>query len=241
MPCQECPFHGSVDASEWNSFLTGDSPIPCQVLKNTNIVTSNSDYKYLQDNSTYICGECGHGFSNMIDYNYHQDMGVHDDLTAEDKVKLVWTEDCQNIKDSLTTVTLQHLDTTSVTKMRRGWALKRQRQNKRFSSEVKDYVLSLFEEGEKTVRKYTPFEASKRIRNVRGNDGNRLFLPDEWLTVQQIQGLFSRFAHKPISKSGGIETVDLDLQEVLQDIEQQEQENLENEMVESLCSPLSLE
>ena len=41
IPCQKCPFTHLANASRWNSFLTGNSPIPCQFLQNTNIVTLN--------------------------------------------------------------------------------------------------------------------------------------------------------------------------------------------------------
>ena len=34
-----------------------------------------SDYKYLQGNNTFICGKCGHAFSNVTDYNHHKDVG----------------------------------------------------------------------------------------------------------------------------------------------------------------------
>ena len=163
----------------------------------------------------------------------HQDIGNHN----IDKAKLLWTGKCLDIKDTVSSTTLSHSNEQDSTRstVEQGWALKKSRQNRRFCGKVKDFVHSLFEEGEKTGRKYTPNEAAKRIRNARDVDGNRIFPPEDWLSVQQIQGLFSRFAHQPRDKSNE-NFVDIDLQEVLQDIEQMENENREIQMIESLCS-----
>ena len=150
----------------------------------------------------YVCGECGLEFISLQENNIHKDIGNHN-ISHADRLKVFWQSKCTNIKDSMTTVlpkeaveTDQTSQTVTQCTLHAGWALKGKRISKRFSIAVKDFLLNLFMEGEQTGRKYTPTEASKKIRSARAENGSRLFSPEEWLSSQQVQGLFSRFANQ---------------------------------------------
>ncbi|VDI07348.1 Hypothetical predicted protein [Mytilus galloprovincialis] len=67
-------------------------------------------------------------------------------------------------------------------------------------------------------------------RAVRDENGNRLFLPEEWLSSQQVQGLFSRF----VNQSGKIpkEESDDELNDAIIEITRQENELA---LIHSIC------
>ncbi|XP_056015081.1 uncharacterized protein LOC130052907 [Ostrea edulis] len=145
----------------------------------------------------YTCGECGVAFTSLKDYNIHQDIGNHN-MTSSDHVKILWTRKCVGIKEKVTKhPSLSEIENACAQRnLVKGWALKGKRISKRFNKKVKDFVAQLFKEGERTGRKYTPTEASKKLRTARDEDGSRTFSPEEWLSSQQVQGLFCRFDKK---------------------------------------------
>jgi len=78
-----------------------------------------------------------------------------------------------------------------------GWALRSsQNRRTRFNVKQKEYLSTKFNIGETTGRKADPVVVAKEMMHARGNDGERLFSSDEFLTSQQISSLFSRLATK---------------------------------------------
>ncbi|KXJ08111.1 hypothetical protein AC249_AIPGENE24815 [Exaiptasia diaphana] len=78
-----------------------------------------------------------------------------------------------------------------------GWALKStQSTKKRFSDKQKTYLMKMFQLGESTGYKADPSAVSKAMIKARGDDGNRLFNSEDFLTTQQIRSFFSRTASK---------------------------------------------
>ena len=111
------------------------------------------------------------------------------------------TSKCVSIKRIVTknsfTGSLENAQSSLV----KGWALKRKRISKRLTKKVKDFVCQMFEEGENTCHKYTCVQASKKIKATRDENGNTIFSPEEWLSSQQVQGLFCRLSQKIILAS----------------------------------------
>ena len=76
-----------------------------------------------------------------------------------------------------------------------GWALSKPRTGvTRFPQKVRDYLITRFDLGEATGNKADPNQVSLDMRAAKGQDGERRFKRDQWLTKTQIQGFFSRLA-----------------------------------------------
>ncbi|VDI20325.1 Hypothetical predicted protein [Mytilus galloprovincialis] len=213
---------------------TGDAEDNIEEINEQNTEENAASHDQMNETDDYTCGECGLTFVSLHEYNIHQDIGNHN-IRHADRVKTFWSSKCTNIKESMTSVFSKATDdqtpqTKTQCSLHSGWSLKGRRMNKRFSIAVKDYLLNLFMEGEQTGRKYTPTEASKKIRAVRDENGNRLFSPEEWLSSQQVQGLFSRF----VNQSGKIpkEESDDELNDAIIEITRQENEL---ELIHSIC------
>lgn len=141
--------------------------------------------------------------------------------TIEDKSKRLWAEAITTIRSqpiisSGTNLALEHSLQYHETA---GYALKRRKQVIRFSSKVKEYVHKVFQDGEVSGKKANPYTVSKNIRYEVDENGKRLFLTTEWLSPQQVRGLFASFAtqkHKPDKKRLKLEEVVDDNDEELQ-------------------------
>lgn len=79
------------------------------------------------------------------------------------------------------------------TNFKPGWALNT-RENIRFDSKVKSFLLELFNVGEKTGKKISPEDAHKAMRKKQTPSGRKEFMPETYLTVAQIRSLFARFS-----------------------------------------------
>ena len=76
-----------------------------------------------------------------------------------------------------------------------GWALHKPRcQAVRFTDEVKQYLSTKFDLGERTGNKADPGKVAADMRTSRKPDGSRMFERKDWLTKSQVQGFFSRLA-----------------------------------------------
>ena len=60
----------------------------------------------------------------------------------------------------------------------------------RFSENVRRYLTTRFEIGERTGKKANPEEIERQMRNARNERNERLFQREEWLTKTQITGFF---------------------------------------------------
>ena len=52
-------------------------------------------------------------------------------------------------------------------------------------------LMKNFEEGARTGNKANPVQVEREIKNLRNENGERTFKPEEWRTAQQISSLFS--------------------------------------------------
>lgn len=50
------------------------------------------------------------------------------------------------------------------------------------------------------LKKANPYSVSKNIRYEVDENGHRLFKPSEWLSQQQVRGLFANFATRKQSR-----------------------------------------
>ena len=87
--------------------------------------------------------------------------------------------------------------------------LSRGKERTRFPVKVKEYLNKLFEIGEISGKKASPYTVAKQMRYERDEAGKRCFAPSEWLTHQQIRGYFvglsvkkqkERYTMKPSGK-----------------------------------------
>ena len=76
-----------------------------------------------------------------------------------------------------------------------GWALP-SRSVKRFSYKQKLFLYEEFMLGENTGRKTTPEKVVEKMRKIRNKEGVKHFMPNEYLTAQQITSSFSRMSHQ---------------------------------------------
>ena len=56
---------------------------------------------------------------------------------------------------------------------------------------MEEYLNKLFEIGEISGKKASPYTVAKQMRYERDEAGKRCFAPSEWLTHQQIRGYFA--------------------------------------------------
>lgn len=104
--------------------------------------------------------------------------------------------------------------------------------SKRFSKKVKEFLTKMFQEVERKGHRYTPVEASRIIRSARDENGNRVFSPEEWLSSQQVQGLFCRLSQTSSFVLDTKNEHDEHLNEVIAEIARQENEIT---LVKSIC------
>ena len=64
----------------------------------------------------------------------------------------------------------------------------------RFTDEVKQYLTTTFQIGERTGNKAEPGKVAADIRKSRNQDGARIFQRKDWLSKRQVQRFFSRLA-----------------------------------------------
>ncbi|PIC20799.1 hypothetical protein B9Z55_025867 [Caenorhabditis nigoni] len=86
-------------------------------------------------------------------------------------------------------------EATTATHLTVGWALPVKQVRKPFEKHVVQYLVMCFEEG-LTKKRLDPATVEKRMRVEKNPDGTPMFKRDEWKTVPQIAGFFSRECEK---------------------------------------------
>ena len=85
------------------------------------------------------------------------------------------------------------------------------RGQKNFSSKQKDYLRQIFTDGKQSKSKLNHDIASEKMKRARKEDGSLLFTPKEWLTPEQIKGLFSRwFAELKSAEQPGLSAEEIE-------------------------------
>ena len=109
-----------------------------------------------------------------------------DDLS--DKSKRLWATRCQEIGFKQPTIPYDCDHDQIKFNDNQGYALKRWKKAVRFSPKGKAYLARIFEAGEESGKKASPYTVAKTDK-VDG-DGPRIFSPSEWLSHQQIRSFF---------------------------------------------------
>ncbi|CAF1141819.1 unnamed protein product [Didymodactylos carnosus] len=73
-----------------------------------------------------------------------------------------------------------------------GHCLRPKRQNKAIDPDIKLFLRSMFDEGEKFGDKVTSDEAVTRMRNARKEDGSKRFTTKQYITGKQVQNQFAQ-------------------------------------------------
>lgn len=125
----------------------------------------------------------------------------HESTSTTDVAMEMWANKCQNsvsvyhsVNDVISEATEN--DDNIVMEMPNGWALKSERKFVRFSPAIKQYVKNIFDEGEKTGKKANPITVSLQIRNEKDENGNHVFVPNDWISARQVRSLFANFMLK---------------------------------------------
>ena len=106
-----------------------------------------------------------------------------------------WAEKFSSIENQKLT---RNKFSTGLTVNSIGWALNKGRTGGvRFSENVRWYLTTRFEMGERTGKRANSEETARQMRNSRNERNERLFQREEWLTKTQIMlFIFSRLASR---------------------------------------------
>ncbi|VDI54148.1 Hypothetical predicted protein [Mytilus galloprovincialis] len=155
-----------------------------------------------------------------------------------DEIKIRWIQLCNDVStDVRTTSDISEgastgIQSSPLTTLSKGWALKKDKKAVRFSSDLKSFLAEMYEHGEKTGEKVTASDAAVKIRQARLPDGTKRFQVNEYLDSSQITSFFSRLtvAGKRTETRTAKLVVDVvddeDLEAVLAEIENQEIRNI---------------
>ncbi|XP_052083876.1 uncharacterized protein LOC127721237 [Mytilus californianus] len=173
----------------------------------------------------------------------------HENDKITDVAMEVWAEKCthgtninyneQQDEDNIV-IGADFMDMPS--NLKSGWALKSERKFVRFKASVKDYIKQIFDEGERTGKKANPLTVANKIRNEKNDAGGRLFAPDDWVSAQQVRGVFASLQlklQKQNPEHPGLELnlkteVDDDLNEVLTELDAIETLNIVDSVTEQI-------
>ena len=147
-------------------------------------------------------------FKKFSELENHLDVGEHRQVrraseTVYDKLRRDWAEKFLSVDEENGRALVAHSDqqrdrneaSGSCSDLQLGWALHKPRsQAVRFTDEVKQYLSTKFDLGERTGNKADPGKVAADMRTSRKPDGWRMFERKDWLTKSQVQGFFSRLA-----------------------------------------------
>ena len=176
---------------------------------------------------------------------------VYDDENLDDlgdKSKRLWAARCREIRFNQPTIPYDSVDDQSKFNENQGYALKRRKKAVRFSPKVKTYLAKIFEAGEDSGKKASPYTVAKQMRNELDGDGSKMFSPSEWLSHQQIRSYFGNLCvkkQKEINKQKEVNSVELVkvenacnqdevLEDVINDLMVTEHEQILSSIVNSL-------
>nr|XP_011428493.2 uncharacterized protein LOC105329055 [Crassostrea gigas] len=126
--------------------------------------------------SIFHCSElgCNQQFSSYQILQEHilLDRHVQEKTLTYDALRHHWSELCNSnlfISKQLVQIGRDYhtlVKNSSVEKLQQGWALKKTRKFARFSSKVKDFLHTVFQEGEESGRRAIPVEVSQRMKSL---------------------------------------------------------------------------
>ncbi|KAK3745380.1 hypothetical protein QZH41_001418 [Actinostola sp. cb2023] len=217
-----------------------------RALKPTNNKSpSESDESQL----IFACTEpgCNQAFARFADFELHLDVGEHvclqetEEKNVYDNIRRDWANRCTTVNVENTKSQLCSSNSTTNAKDQQqltdspaamGWALHKTRGGAvQFSQNIRDYLTTKFDLGEKTGLKADAEQVAKDMRNARTVDNQRIFTREEWLTKSQIQGFFSRLVS---ARRKRITTIISNEEEIDEDIQEQEQLAEVSEVIEKV-------
>ena len=147
--------------------------------------------------SMFVCPEegCNCTFDSFSELELHTDVGIHDTRKSgslSDKVRKNWAENFSSVENQKLTSNKSSTGLTvnsTNSRLSIGWALNKGRTGGvRFSENVRRYLTTRFEMGERTGKKANPEEIERQMCNARNERNERFFQREEWLTKTQIIG-----------------------------------------------------
>ena len=133
---------------------------------------------------------CARTFKSVEEMELHISVGQHTE-SVYDKLKRGWVEKFSSLtlsEDNSTNVIERQGSEPFQPDLTEGWALHKPKGGAvRFSEKVRQYLASKFEIGEQSGRKEDPRQVSQDMRKAKGENGERLFSREEWLTKAQIK------------------------------------------------------
>ena len=134
--------------------------------------------------SMFVCPEegCNCTFDSFSELELHTDVGIHDTRKSGslyDKVRKNWAEKFSSVENQKLTSNKSSTGLTvnsTNSRLSIGWALNKGRTGGvRFSENVRRYLTTRFEMGERTGKKANPEEIERQMRNARNERNERLF------------------------------------------------------------------
>ena len=168
------------------------------------------------------------------------------DLGLYDQLKLDWISRFSQLtleENASKKVTSNQM--TGQPTMTKGWALHKVRTNKRFSKDVKDYLLAKYNLGEKTGSKCDPQNVAEEMRKTRLPDGKKIFSREDWLTKSQIKSFFSRVTATRRKRQGSLQELDSIDQEDddldTEELAEMEENDERNDLKDIILSDIALQ
>ena len=128
---------------------------------------------------------CARTFKSVEDMELHISVGQHTE-SVYDKLKRGWVEKFSSLslsEDDSTNAIERQGSEPFQSNVSEGWALHKPKGGAvRFSEKVRQYLISKFDIGEQSGRKEDPRQVSQDMRKAKGENGERLFSREEWLT-----------------------------------------------------------
>ncbi len=184
----------------------------------TGLVASKTDQSV---EISCIESACIKTFKTQDELTHHISHGKHvyrpEKETVLDKVKRKWVSKFTEAREDSAlsvpgTATASLVSTSEGTdiELNAGWAIREARAHKRFSDEVKDFLLECFMKGVQTGKKENPNNVCKVMK--------KRFEKEDWLTSKQIASYFSRLAAmqksgKPLLRATTPESENVDIDE----------------------------
>ena len=184
---------------------------------------ASSDEGHAEDREDVVCFSCPEAgcvkkYASFANLQNHLDTGKHflklERESVYDEIKRKWGEACSSVSScgyvadyqASSSSDQQFSTDTPHACADEGWAVKKTRKSTRFSDKVKLYLRDVFLQGEETGKKASPADISSKLKNLRSEDGKKLFSKEEWLTTQQVASYFSRMS--VLNKSGRLRLSD---------------------------------
>ena len=149
-----------------------------------NCQTSKDDVEIDDQPSMFVCPEegCNCTFDSFSELELHTDLGIHDTRKSGslyDKVRKNWAEKFSSIENQKITSNKSSTGLTvnsTNSRLSIGWALNKGRTGGvLFSENVRRYLTTRFEMGERTGKKANLEEIERQMRNARNERNERLF------------------------------------------------------------------